>query len=88
MNNNDSGFARAARRLDLFAIGSGYLAVWLILPMVLSLTYEVLARYVSQRADAVGVRHDFHVVRQLLQLGAAYTLHRKGHVRTDSLYTD
>ena len=32
--------------LDRIAIGSGRLVAWLIVPMVLSLCYEVVARYV------------------------------------------
>ena len=46
MNAVDSPLALLARRLDRIAIGSGRLAAWLIVPMVLSLCYEVVSRYV------------------------------------------
>lgn len=88
MTHNDSGFARAARRLDLIAIGSGYLAAWLILPMVLSLTYEVVARYAFNAPTQWAYDMTFMLYGSFFMLGAAYTLQRKGHVRTDSLYTD
>ena len=45
MNNNDSPLARAARRIDQAAIWSGRLTCWLLVPLVLGLTYEVVARY-------------------------------------------
>ena len=45
MDNNDSSLARAARRIDKAAIWSGRLTCWLIVPLVLWLTYEVVARY-------------------------------------------
>ena len=41
----DSVFARLAHRLDQVSIWSGRIAAWLLLPMVLSLCYEVVARY-------------------------------------------
>ena len=40
----DSPLARAARRIDVVAILSGNIVAWLIVPMVLSLTWEVAAR--------------------------------------------
>lgn len=87
MTPNDSGLARAARRLDLISIGSGYLAAWLIVPMVLSLTYEVVARYMFNAPTQWAYDMTFMLYGSFFMLGAAYTLQRKGHVRTDSLYT-
>ena len=39
MDAADSALARLARRLDHVAIWSGRLACWLLLPLVLGLTY-------------------------------------------------
>ena len=88
MTSTDSGLAKAAHRLDLIARGSGYLAAWFILPMVLSLTYEVVARYVFNAPTQWAYDMTFMLYGSFFMLGAAYTLQRKGHVRTDSFYTN
>ena len=88
MTSTDSGLAKAAHRLDLIARGSGSLAAWFILPMVLSLTYEVVARYVFNAPTQWAYDMTFMLYGSFFMLGAAYTLQRKGHVRTDSFYTN
>ncbi|MBA3597037.1 MAG: TRAP transporter small permease subunit [Methylibium sp.] len=87
MNHRDSGFARTARRLDQIALASGHITAWLILPMVLSLTYEVVSRYVFNAPTEWAYDMTFMLYGSFFMLGAAYTLQRKGHVRTDLLYT-
>ena len=86
MNAADSPLALLARRLDRIAIGSGRLAAWLILPMVLSLCYEVVSRYVFNAPTEWAYDMTFMLYGSFFMLGAAFTLQRKGHVRTDSLY--
>ena len=87
MTHHDSGLVRIAHRLDLIALGSGHLVAWLILPMVLSLTYEVVARYVFNAPTQWAYDMTFMLYGSFFMLGAAYTLQRKGHVRTDSYYS-
>ena len=86
MSSNDSSLARAARRLDRIAIRSGHLAAWLIAPMVLSLCWEVVARYVFNAPTQWAYDMTFMLYGSFFMLGAAYTLQRRGHVRTDSFY--
>ncbi|MGE5337132.1 MAG: TRAP transporter small permease subunit [Gemmatimonadota bacterium] len=88
MDSADSGFARLARRLDLVAIWSGRLVCWMLLPMVLGLTYEVVARYVFNAPTIWAYDVTFMFYGCFFMLGGAFTLQRKGHVRTDSLYAD
>jgi TRAP-type mannitol/chloroaromatic compound transport system permease small subunit len=88
MTADDSSLARAARRLDRIAVASGYLAAWLIAPMVLSLCYEVVARYFFNAPTQWAYDMTFMLYGSFFMLGAAYTLQRKGHVRTDSFYAD
>ena len=45
--NPQSTLLRIAHALDPIAIRSGRISAWLIIPMVLSLSYEVVAREVS-----------------------------------------
>ncbi|WP_088278309.1 TRAP transporter small permease subunit [Ideonella sp. A 288] len=86
MTEADSGLARLAGRLDQVAIGSGRLAAWLVIPMVLSLCYEVAARYVFNAPTQWAYDMTFMLYGSFFMLGSAFTLQRKGHVRTDSLY--
>lgn len=84
----DSSLARAARRLDRIAIRSGQVAAWLIAPMVLSLCWEVVARYVFNAPTQWAYDMTFMLYGSFFMLGAAYTLQRRGHVRTDSFYAN
>lgn len=86
MTRKDSGWARTARALDKFALASGHVTSWLIVPMVLSLTYEVVARYVFNAPTEWAYDMTFMLYGSFFMLGAAYTLQRKAHVRTDSFY--
>ena len=88
MNARDSGWLRWARRLDCVAIWSGHAVAWLIVPMVLSLAYEVAARYLFNAPTQWAYDMTFMLYGSFFMLGAAYTLQRKGHVRTDSLYSN
>ena len=82
----DTAFAHWARRLDRVASASGSVVAWLIAPMVLSLCYEVVARYLFNAPTLGAYDLTFMLYGSFFLLGAAYTLQRKGHVRTDSFY--
>jgi TRAP-type mannitol/chloroaromatic compound transport system permease small subunit len=84
----DTSLAQAARRLDRIAIRSGHVAAWLIAPMVLSLCWEVVARYVFNAPTQWAYDMTFMLYGSFFMLGAAFTLQRRGHVRTDSFYAN
>jgi len=86
MNPTTSNLVRWALRIDRIAATSGRLVAWLIVPMVLSLCYEVVARYVFNAPTQWAYDMTFMLYGTFFMLGAAFTLQRKGHVRTDSLY--
>ena len=86
MNPGDSNLVQLARRIDRIAAASGRIVAWLIVPMVLSLCYEVVARYVFNAPTQWAYDMTFMLYGSFFMLGAAFTLQRKGHVRTDSLY--
>jgi len=88
MTPTDSGLAAMARRIDQIAIWSGRLAAWLVIPMVLSLCYEVVARYVFNAPTQWAYDMTFMLYGSFFMLGSAFTLQRKGHVRTDSFYSN
>jgi TRAP-type mannitol/chloroaromatic compound transport system permease small subunit len=81
-----SRLLRIARKLDLVAIVSGRIVAWLIVPMVLALSYEVVSRYVFNAPTAWAYDMTFMLYGTFFMIGAAFTLQRKGHIRTDSYY--
>ena len=76
------------RRIDAVAIFSGRLVSWMIVPMVLSLAFEVVSRYGFHAPTVWAFDMTFMLYGAFFMLGASYTLQRKGHIRTDSLYID
>lgn len=86
MSDRGSFLLGVAHALDPVAIWSGRIASWLIAPMVLALTYEVVARYVFNSPTLWAYDMTFMLYGAFFMLGAAYTLQRKGHIRTDMFY--
>lgn len=74
------------RVLDRIAEWSGWLFCWLILPLVGSLTYEVVARYLFHAPTVWAYDMSYMLYGSLFMLGAGYALYRGGHIRTDMLY--
>ena len=72
--------------IDLISIWSGKIVAWLILPMVGSLVYEVFARYLFTAPTIWAYDMTYMLYGSFFMLGAAYTLQRKGHIRTDMFY--
>ena len=75
------------RALDAVGIWSGKLVAWLIIPMVLGLVYEVFARYVFDAPTEWAYDLTYMLYGSFFMIGAAYTLQKKGHIRTDSFYS-
>ncbi len=73
--------------IDRIAIWSGMLVSWLIIPMVMSLVYEVTARYFFNAPTIWAYDVTFITYGTFFMLGSAYTLQRSGHIRTDSYYS-
>lgn len=74
------------RAIDRFALLCGRLVAWLIVPMVLSLVYEVVARYFFNMPTVWAYDMTFILYGTFFMLGSAYTLMKKGHIRTDTFY--
>lgn len=85
-NSQSDAMARVVARIDKLALWSGRIVGWLIVPMVLSLVYEVVARYAFNAPTIWAYDMTFMTYGAFFMLGAAYTLLRGGHIRTDSLY--
>jgi TRAP-type mannitol/chloroaromatic compound transport system permease small subunit len=74
------------RVLDRLADRCGWLFCWLILPLVVAITYEVIARYVFRAPTVWSYDVAYMLYGTHFMLGAAYTLYRGGHIRTDIFY--
>jgi TRAP-type mannitol/chloroaromatic compound transport system permease small subunit len=74
------------RRIDLIAYWTGMAVAWLIVPMILFLVYEVLARYLFNRPTVWSYDLTYMLYGVHYMLGAAFTLSMKGHTRIDIFY--
>ena len=77
---------RTVRAVDSFSEWTGKIVAWLILPLVASLTYEALARYVFDAPTLWAYDLSYMMYGALFMLGAHYTLFRGAHIRTDMLW--
>lgn len=80
------GVAAVVRAIDRVGEWSGKVFSWLVFPMALSIAYAVVSRYIFDRptmwvSDTTWMLYGTHFM-----IGAAYTLYRNGHIRTDLLY--
>mgnify|MGYP001226964201 CR=1 FL=1 len=85
-HNENAPIVRLVRQIDAVALWSGRMVGWLIVPMVMSLVYEVVARYAFNAPTIWAYDMTFMTYGAFFMLGSAYTLLRGGHIRTDSLY--
>ena len=72
--------------IDSISIWSGKIVAVLILPMVASLVYEVIARYFFTRPTIWASDLSTILYGAFFMLGSAYALQRQQHIRTDFLY--
>ena len=77
---------RTIRVVDTFSSWSGKTVAWLILPMVGSLTWEGLARYLFNAPTLWAYDLSYMMYGALFMLGAHYTLLKGAHIRTDMLW--
>lgn len=73
-------------RIDQVGIWSGKLFAWLIIPMVAALAYEVAARYLFEKPTMWAYDVTFMLYGAHFMLGAAFTLQKGSHIRTDFIY--
>ena len=71
---------------DSISIWSGWGVAFLIIPMTGSLVYEVICRYFFNNPTIWASDFSTMLYGAHFMLGAAYTLQRQQHIRTDFLY--
>jgi TRAP-type mannitol/chloroaromatic compound transport system permease small subunit len=72
--------------IDTVSDWSGRVVCWLIIPLVGSLAWEVIARYVFNAPTIWAYDVSYMLYGAFFMLGAGYALYRGGHIRTDMLY--
>lgn len=86
MNQPPPALLKTLKVIDAISEWSGKLFSWLIIPMVAGVTYEVFARYAFNAPTKWAYDITYMLYGSLFMLGAAYTLRKGGHIRTDFFY--
>ncbi len=86
MTSDTSGAVRLAGAIDAITRVAGKVIAWLIIPMVLSLVWEVVARYFFDAPTIWAYDMTFMLYGTFFMVGSAWTLQRGGHIRTDAYY--
>ncbi len=73
-------------RLEQFSERTGMLVSWLVLAMVLLVSYDVAMRYLFQSGSVAIQEMEWHLFSLIFLIGAAYTLKHDDHVRLDLFY--
>ena len=81
-----AGLIRAVRTIDKFTDTTGVWLAWLNVPLVLAVSYEVVARYVFDAPTIWSFDVTYMLYGTIFMLGAAYALHKGAHIRTDFFY--
>ena len=79
---------KLARAIDRISEWFGRIVAWLCFPLILALVYEVTARYVFKAPTEWAYDVTYILYGTIFMLGAAYTLLKKGHIRTDFFYNN
>ncbi len=77
---------RVAHAIDRFTERSGVWFAWLLAPLLGSVAWEVVARYVFDAPTRWAYEAIYMLYAALFMLGAAYGLRVGAHVRTDFLW--
>lgn len=76
----------AVKGIDWFVDRSGQVLGWLILAFLLTMVYEVIARYVFNAPTVWSYDISYMLGGGMIILGGAYLILREGHVRIDIFY--
>ena len=77
---------RAVRAIDRFTDTTGTWVAWLNIPLVLAVSYEVIARYAFHAPTIWSYDVSYMLYGTIFMLGAAYALHKGAHIRTDFFF--
>jgi TRAP-type mannitol/chloroaromatic compound transport system permease small subunit len=72
--------------IDRFTDATGLWVAWLNVPLVLAVSYEVVARYFFNAPTIWVFDVTYMLYGTIFMLGAAYALHKGAHIRTDFFF--
>ena len=78
--------ALAITRIDLFSKWTGNIVCWILMPLILAMTYEVIARKLFLAPTIWAYDMSRFLYGALFMLGAGYALSKGVHIRADFLY--
>ena len=81
-----AGYAKVIGVIDRFTNWIGVAVSWLLVPMILGVTYEVAARYMFNAPTIWAFDLTYMLYGAVFMLGASYTLMKGAHIRTDMLW--
>jgi TRAP-type mannitol/chloroaromatic compound transport system permease small subunit len=77
---------RVLKYVDRISEWTGIVVAWIIIPLMLLVTYEVVRRRVFNAPTVWGYDTCWMLYSAQFMIGGAYTLLRKGHIRIDIVY--
>ncbi len=86
MDQSSGTVARIVGAIDALNEGLGKSFAWLVIPLMVALAYEVVMRYGFDAPTTWAYDTSYMLYGAHFMLGAAFTLGRKGHIRTDFFY--
>ena len=86
MAEQSQGLIKTVRAIDKFTDTIGVWVAWLNIPLVLAVSYEVIARYAFDAPTIWSFDVTYMLYGTIFMLGAAYALHKGAHIRTDFFY--
>ena len=86
MAGQSAGLVKTVRVIDKFTDTTGTCLAWLNVPLVLAVSYEVIARYLFNAPTLWSFDVTYMLYGTIFMLGAAYALHKGAHIRTDFFY--
>ena len=85
MQTESGKLVRLIRAIDAISDWSGRIFAWLIVPLIVVMTWEICVRYAAHPTQWA-YDLSYMIYGAMFMLGAAYTLYRGSHIRTDFLY--
>jgi TRAP-type mannitol/chloroaromatic compound transport system permease small subunit len=82
------GYWKFVNAIDKFSDVTGRIFSYMVYPLVGCVAYEVFARYLFDAPTAWAYDITYMFYGSIFMLGAAYTLLKKGHIRTDLFYNN
>jgi TRAP-type mannitol/chloroaromatic compound transport system permease small subunit len=86
MHQPSAGLIKAVRAIDRFTDTTGTWVAWLNVPLVLAVSYEVVARYLFHAPTVWSYDVTYMLYGTIFMLGSAYALHKGAHIRTDFFF--